>query len=159
MVEGLRIRAATAGDEAGLIALVNAAYAVETFLEGTRTDTARLAAMTAKGTILVAESAGGALLACVYAEVRGSVGYLGQLAVDPAHQGGGLARPMAAAAEEHLRQAGCATVEIMVLSLRPELPALYRRFGYEEIRTEAFSPSRKLKAGAECYGIVMGKRL
>jgi hypothetical protein len=44
-----------------LIPLINAAFAIETFQEGKRTDEARLAVMMRKG-------------------------YLGQLAVDPAHQ-------------------------------------------------------------------------
>lgn len=155
----LRFRPATATDQAQLIALINAAFSIETFLEGTRTDEARLAPMMEKGTILVAEDRDGQLLACIYVEARGKLGYLGQLAVDPAHQGAGLARKMMAVAEERLRQAGCQAVEIIVLSLRPDLPPIYRRFGYREVRREAFSPTRKLKAGAECHGIVMSKAL
>jgi hypothetical protein len=50
-------------------------------------------------------------------------------------------------------------VDILVLSLRPELPPIYRRFGYIETGTEKFSTSRGLKSGAECHCIVMSKKL
>jgi predicted N-acetyltransferase YhbS len=155
----LRIRLTSDADQPLLIPLINAAFAIETFLEGTRTDKERLAAMMQKGTILAAEDSAGRLLGCVYTEVRGARGYLGQLAVDPAHQGTGLARRIVAAAEEHLRRQGCEAVEITVLSLRPELPPIYRRFGYVETGTEEFHPSRPLKPGTECHCIVMVKRL
>jgi hypothetical protein len=69
-----------------LIPLINSAFAIETFLEGTRTDEERLAGMMRKGAILAAEDGAGKLLGCVYTEARGKHGYLGQLAVDPAHQ-------------------------------------------------------------------------
>ncbi|MGA2168499.1 MAG: GNAT family N-acetyltransferase [Terracidiphilus sp.] len=155
----IRVRLTTDADKSSLILLINSAFSIETFLEGTRTDDARLAAMMRKGEILVAEIGSGQLLGCVYTEVRGARGYLGQLAVDPAHQGTGLARFIVEAAENHLRRHGCEAVDITVLSLRPELLPIYRRFGYIETGTEAFSPSRPLKSGAECHCIVMSKPL
>jgi|ERR1035441_3085657 hypothetical protein len=82
----LRIRSATAADRAHLIPLINAAIAIETFLEGMRTNEERLAAMMGKGDLLAAEDGAGRLLGCVYTEARGKRGYLGQLALDPAHQ-------------------------------------------------------------------------
>jgi GNAT superfamily N-acetyltransferase len=120
----LRIRLATDADRTRLIPLINSAYSIETFLEGTRTDGARLAAMMDRGSVLVAEPGDGAsdLLGCVYVEIRGTRGYLGQLAVDPAHQGAQLGRRIVEAAEDHLRRQGCAAVDITVLSLRTELP-------------------------------------
>jgi ribosomal protein S18 acetylase RimI-like enzyme len=155
----IRIRLATGADRPRLIPLINSAFSIETFMDGTRTDEDRLAAMMRKGVILAAEDGGGELLGCVYAEVRGARGYLGQLAVGPAHQGLGLARLIVAAAEERLRRQGCEAVDITVLSLRPELPPIYRRFGYVETGREEFHPSRPLKSGAECHGIVMSKSL
>lgn len=166
----LHIRQATAADRPRLIALVNSAYAIETFLEGTRTDEVRMAAMMQKGTILVAEdaaaessptqSSSAPLLACVYCEVRRPRGYLGQLAVDPAHQGKRLARRMVEAAEDQLHAAGCEAVDIVVLSMRPELLPLYRRFGYVETGIEEeFRPTRALAPGVECHGIKMSKQL
>ena len=155
-----QVREATAEDCARLIPLINSAFSIETFLEGTRTDDVRLAAMMKEGSILVAEDESGVLLACVYIEVQGSRGYLGQLAVDPAHQGKGLGRVMVEAAEERLRLHGCEAVDITVLSMRPDLPPLYRRFGYVETGVvEGFQPVRRLAPGVECQGIKMSKRL
>jgi len=51
----LNIRLAIPSDRPRLIPLINAAFAIETFLEGTRTDDERLAAMMQKGEILLAE--------------------------------------------------------------------------------------------------------
>jgi ribosomal protein S18 acetylase RimI-like enzyme len=160
----LYFRDATAADRPHLIALVNAAYSIETFLEGTRTDDESITAMMQKGTILIAEEAGKdgspQAVGCVYIEFRGNRGYLGQLAVDPAHQGRGLARILVNAAEERFRRAGCEAVDITVLNLRPELPPIYRRFGYiEDGEVEEFRPTRKLAPGVEIHGIRMSKRL
>jgi predicted N-acetyltransferase YhbS len=153
------IRPAAEADRPRLISLINAAFAIERFLEGTRTDEERLAAMMRQGTVLAVEDAGGRLLGCVYTEVRGLCGYLGQLAVDPAHQGKGLSRLLIAAAEERLRGHGCQSVEITVLSLRPELPPFYRRFGFVETGTKEARLSRPVKAGVACHMIVMMKNL
>ena len=114
-----RIRPATPEDARRIIELVNAAFAVEDFLEGTRTDPERLAVNMQKGTILLAEDERGELAASVYVEIRGSRGYIGMLAVDPARQGRGLASLLLRAAEDHMRSAGCEAVDITVLSLRP----------------------------------------
>jgi ribosomal protein S18 acetylase RimI-like enzyme len=154
-----QIRLATATDAQRMIPLINAAYSVETFIDGTRTDEDRLAAMMEKGVILLAEDGSGQLLGCVYTEVRGSRGYLGQLAVDRARQGEGLGRLMVEAAEEHLRRQGCEALDITVLSLRPELPPLYRRLGFVETGTEEFVHPIPLKAGFECHCVVMSKQL
>ncbi len=152
-------RQAVETDSSRLIPLINSAFSVETFFDGTRTDEARLAASMNKGTILLAEESSGQLLGCVYTEVRGPRGYIGQLAVAPQHQGAGLGRIIVEAAEDHLRRQGCKAVDITVLSLRPELPPIYRRFGYVESGTEDFHPSVPLKPGIECHCIVMSKPL
>lgn len=155
----LRIRLAADADRAQLVPMINSAFTVEGFIEGTRTDDERLAAMMQKGDILVAEDGTGTLLACIYAEVRGTRGYLGMLAVDPASQGTGLGGWLVGAAESHLRGHGCEAVDLNVLSLRPELQPIYRRLGYEENGTEKFNPSRPLKDGIECHCIVMSKQI
>jgi predicted N-acetyltransferase YhbS len=162
---GPHIRLATDADRPRLISLVNSAFSIETFLEGSRTDNERLSEMMQKGSILVAEDmvaedGSSRLLACVYTEAKGQRGYLGQLAVDPAHQGKGLGRIMVEAAEERLRANGCEAVDITVLSLRPDLPQLYRRFGYVETGdVDGFRPIRRLAPGFECHGIKMSKQL
>ncbi len=156
---GIRFRDAVAADRPRLIALINAAFSVETFFEGTRTDEERLTAMMAKGDILLAEDGDGRLLASVYMERRGARGYLGMLAVDPARQGAGLGHRMVEAAEERFREQGCEGVDITVLSLRPELLPIYRRFGYVETGSEEFRPSQPLRPGVECHCVVMSKEL
>jgi ribosomal protein S18 acetylase RimI-like enzyme len=158
-VNDLRIRPATAADRSHLIPLINSAFSVETFLQGPRTDEERLATAMEKGTILVAEDAEGRLLASVYTELRGTHGYVGMLAVDPEHQGGGLGRHLMKATEERFRAHGCDTVEITVLSLRPELLPIYRRFGFVETGTEPFHYPHPLAPGLECHCIVMQKEL
>jgi ribosomal protein S18 acetylase RimI-like enzyme len=155
----LRIRVATAADRVRLIPLINAAFVVEHFIEGTRTDEARLAAMMQKGEILMGEDHEGRLLCSVYIEPRSKRGYLGMIAVDPAHQGKGLARQLAQAAEDRLRSFGCEAVDLTVLSLRPELPPVYRRLGYVETGTEPFRDAHRVKPGYECHCIVMSKKL
>src|ERR1019366_8999606 len=135
------------------VALINSAFAIETFFDGTRTNPGQLAAMLEKGTILVLESNAppGQLLASVYTELRGNRGYLGQLAVASAYQGSGLARRLVMAAEESFRIQGCDAIDITVLSLRPELPPIYRRYGYFESGTEPFHPHAPLASGQECH--------
>jgi predicted N-acetyltransferase YhbS len=155
----LSLRVATAADRPRLIPLINAAFSIETFLEGTRTDEDRLAEMMRKGELLAAEDNTGQLLGSVYTVVRGARGYIGQLAVDPVHQGRGLGMRIMAAGEEHLRRKGCKVVEITVLSQRTELPPIYRRHGYVETGTQEARLSRPLKPGVECHFIVMVKQL
>ncbi len=155
----LHLRLATVTDRPQLIPLINSAFAIETFLDGPRTDEARLATIMEKGVILVLEDSSAHLLASVYTELRGDRGYLGMLAVDPAHQRAGLGRRLIQAAEELFRQQGCTAVDITVLSLRPELPPIYRRLGYNETGTEPFLHSVPLRPGLQCHCIVMSKSL
>jgi predicted N-acetyltransferase YhbS len=154
----LSIRPARVDDIPSMISVTNAAFAIESFLDGTRTDEERLIAMMQKGIFLVADH-NGQVVASVYIEIRGLRGYFGMLAVDPAKQGTGLGRAMIEAAEDHCRREGCNAMDLTVLSLRPELPAFYRRFGYVETGAEKFRPSRPLRDEIECHCIVMSKVL
>jgi GNAT superfamily N-acetyltransferase len=142
-----------------MIPIINAAFAVETFLDGTRTDEVRFEEYKKSGEFLVAEDGSGKIVASIYIELRGDRGYFGMLAVDPTQQGRGLARLMIEAAEDHCRECGCKQMDINVLSLRPELPPFYRKLGYAETGTEEFRPSRPLKGGVECHAILMSKPL
>src|SRR3954462_12770004 len=142
----LRIRVATPADMPAMIRIVNAAFAIEDFLDGTRTDEQRMAEMMKKGTFFVAERAGN-IVASVYSEMRGERAYFGMLAVDPSQQGTGPGRKMIDAAENYSRENGAKVIDIAVLNLRPELPPRYRKFGYVETGTEEFKPSRPLKPG------------
>ena len=153
------IRTATARDLPAMISVVNTAFAVETFIDGTRTDEERMTEMMRKGEFLLAEREPGRVVACVYVELRGEHGYFGMLAVDPSEQGTGLGRRMVEAAEDYCRRLGCKSMDITVLSLRPELPPFYRKLGYTETGVEEFHPSRPLRPGVECHSIVMSKAL
>jgi predicted N-acetyltransferase YhbS len=154
------IRPATPADISRLVEMVNAAFSVETFLEGQRTDAERLASSMQKGQILLAEDAAGHLIGSVYVEFCGKRGYMGMLAVSPSHQGSGLARRLLAAAEDLFRHKGCEAIDISVLSLRPELIPIYERFGFEECGTEEFRFARTFRdKDAECHCILMAKEL
>jgi len=153
------IRLATVADVPQMIPLINAAFSVEQFIDGTRTDPGRLPPMFDTGDFLVAEE-DHRILASVYVEVRPEQrGYFGMLSVDPAQQGRGLGRRMVEAAEDHCRRQGCEVMDIMVVNLRTELPPLYRKLGYVEVGIEEFRPSRPLKDGVEAHCIVMSKPL
>ena len=159
LAASLAVRLATVADIVRLTELVNAAFSIETFLEGTRTDEEGLAAMMREGDLLAAEDAEGRVVGCVYTEVRGERGYMGMLAVDPALQGKGLGSRIMDAAEQHLRSHGCKAVDILVLNLRTELPPIYRRHGYIETGTQNHGLHRTLKPGVEYHFIVMSKDL
>jgi ribosomal protein S18 acetylase RimI-like enzyme len=155
----VRLRMAKAADRPRLIPLINAAFAVETFIDGPRTDAKRLAAAMKKGSILIAEDRRARLVASVYVEVRGRRGYLGMLAVDPRLQGKGLGRRMTLEAEQWFRRHGCKAAELTVVDLRTELPPFYRKLGYMETGNRDFHPDQRLRPGVKCRLIVMGKRL
>ncbi len=155
----LRIRQASQSDCGVMTRLINSAFAVEKFVEGGRTDGAELLERMQKGVFLLGYDEAGVLVASVYVEVRGARGYFGMLAVDPERQGNGLGRKMVGAAEGYCRQKGCTAMDLTVLSLRPELPPLYRKLGYIENGTEEFLSSHRLKPGMQCHCIVMSKEL
>lgn len=159
IISELRYRIATEKDIAPLVAMINAAFSIEEFLEGTRTDPDRLANVMAQGEMLLAEDAHGRLVGTLFMENRGAAAYLGMLAVDPAQQRMGIARRLTAEAERRMRLAGCKTVEIIVLNMRPELVPLYRSWGFVETGTTEFKPSRAVKPGVAVHGIRMEKPL
>jgi|SRR5271155_2066545 len=153
------VRIAKAADLPAMVPLINAAFAIETFLEGGRTDRENLGKMMQEGDFLLGYDQAGKLVASVYVEVRARRGYFGMLSVSPSQQGKGLGRAMVEKAEDHCRRLGCAAMDLTVLSLRQDLPRFYHRLGYREIGTEEFHPSRPLKTGVTCHCIVMSKML
>jgi GNAT superfamily N-acetyltransferase len=152
------IRVATIEDEPSMVPLINEAFVVETFLEGERTSAPEIRAMFGTGEFLLAIG-NGIVVASVYTEVRGESGYFGMLSVRPSRQGTGLGRAMIQAAEQSCRGKGCKRMEIAVLSLRAELPALYRKFGYNEAGREPFQTTRLIEGYPPCELIHMSKRL
>jgi ribosomal protein S18 acetylase RimI-like enzyme len=99
-IDQITVRTANADDLPTLIPLINKAFAIEKFLDGTRTDEERLSATMREGTVLMAEH-GEQVVACVYVELRGERAYFGMLAVDPTQQGKGLGKLMTEAAEQY----------------------------------------------------------
>lgn len=142
-----------------MVSVINEAFAIEDFLEGTRTNAGNIAELMDKGVFLVAEEESGRIIASIYVELRGPRGYFGMLAVAPSCQGLKLGRLMIEAAEEYCRVRGCQFMDITVLSLRTELPPFYRKHGYVETGTDEFHTSQPLKPGAECHCILMSKAL
>jgi GNAT superfamily N-acetyltransferase len=153
------VRIATPADVKHMVPLINAAFAIETFLGGSRTDEQQLAEMMRRGAFLSGYDAREEMVATVYVEVREARGYLGMLAVSPPHQNRGFGRAMMDAAEEHCRARGSTVMDLTVLSLRPELAPFYAKCGYIETGREEFRPSRPLREGLECQLIVMSKQL
>jgi mannitol-1-/sugar-/sorbitol-6-phosphatase len=155
----LTLRRAAAADCEAMVALINSAFAIEKFLDGERTNQGQLKQMMQKGEFLLASDESRRLVASVYVEVRGARGYFGMLSVDPRQQGNGLGRKMVEAAEAYCRAKGCRAMDLTVLSLRPELPPLYRKLGYLESGVEEFRPGRAFKGVDGCHCIVMSKEL
>ncbi|HEY3707611.1 MAG TPA: GNAT family N-acetyltransferase [Terracidiphilus sp.] len=158
--QSLHIRAAVPADAPRLIPHINAAFAIaEPFMTGPRIDPDRLDVSLEKGTILLAEDHSGQLVASIYVEVRGSRGYAGMLAVAPAQQRSGIGRFMMQAAEDYLRTRNCTALDITVLSLRTELPPIYRAYGFVETGTEPFHYPHPLKDNIQTHCIVMSKAI
>jgi predicted N-acetyltransferase YhbS len=155
----VKIRTAGASDIPSITSITNAAFGIEGFITGTRTNESSVAEMMQKGKFLVAENSDPRVVASIYVELRGVRGYFGMLAVDPSRQGAGLGRLMIEAAENYARDHGCNVMDITTLSQRPELPPFYRKFGYIETGTEEFHPNRPLNPGVECHCIIMSKPL
>ncbi len=147
------IRTAQESDAEALVQLINEAFLVERFfLDGDRIDLEGVRQFLRVGTFLMEEEIG-----CVYVEVRGSRGYFGLLSVDPASQGSGIGKRLIAAAEDYCRQAGCAFMDLQIVDLREELPAFYRKLGYEETGTAPFPAGIVTKL--PCHFVKMSKPL
>jgi GNAT superfamily N-acetyltransferase len=152
------IRLATSADESSMVSLINQAFAVETLLDGQRTSVPEIREMFKTGEFFVA-IANDVLVASVYTEVRGERGYFGMLSVSAARQGTGVGRAMIQAAEQQCRSKGCQRMELTVLSVRLELPPLYRKFGYTETGREPFRTTRQVAGNQPCELIRMSKQL
>jgi ribosomal protein S18 acetylase RimI-like enzyme len=155
----MHIRTATPTDVPRMVPLINAAFAVETFLEGPRTSSEDLEERMQSGEFLVGEASNGEMAASVFVQIREQRGYFGMLAVDPKLQGMGLGRRMVQAAEQYCRARGCIAMDLSILSLRTELLPFYKKLGYSPTGTEEFCPTRPLRASIECHCIVMSKAL
>jgi GNAT superfamily N-acetyltransferase len=153
----LQLRFAADDDAEAIAGLVNASFKVERFfIDGDRINPGRVRDMLRTGKFLLREE-GGALIACVYVEIREERGYFGLLAVDPVRQGKGLGQKMVEVAEDYARVAGCAFMDLLIVNLRAELPPFYRRLGYVETGTEPFPADANPRQ--PCHFVKMSKPL
>ena len=154
----LRIRIATSADAPQIAAVINAAYRIaeEFFIDGNRITQAEVEESLAKGDFLLAE-VNGKLNGCVYVELRGERSYLGLLSVDPTSQQGGLGSRLMMEAEKYCRERGSRGMDILIVSLREDLPSFYQRRGYVENGTSPFPPDVPTKI--PCHFINMSKSL
>ena len=157
MTHAITLRTAGADDVPRIVALLNAAFAMEwAFIDRDRTSVAEITQYLGTGTFLVVDGDGGALASCMYLEQRGDRVYLGMLAVSPAQQGRGLGREMMAAAETHAASLGSRAIDIRIVDRRTELPPFYHALGFVDNGTEAFDDPLLTKP---CHFIRMTKEV
>ncbi len=156
----LPIRLATPSDIPAIADLVNAAFKIETFFDGARTDEKNIAEMMQAGKFFLIEDGSGQLIASLYAELHDERGYFGMFAVRPSHQSHGLGRRITKAAEQYCSRRGCKFVDVKMLSPRTVLLPFYHSMGYKETGIEAFPSAYRLKKdGLKCDFILLSKEL
>lgn len=154
-MDRIRLRAAQVPDAEAVANLVNTAFRPERFFtDEDRTNPDKVRALLASGKFLLLEDSG-SLVGCVYLEVRGERGYFGLLAVEPGRQRSGAGSCLIRAAEDYCRAARCRLMDLTVVNLRTELPAMYHRLGYRENGLEPFPLESKLP----CHLVRMTKTL
>ena len=154
----LPIRIATTADAPQITAVINAAFRIAEgfFIDGNRITQAEVEESLSKGAFLLAE-ADGKLNGCVYIELRGERSYLGLLSVDPTTQQSGLGSRLMIEAERYCRERGSHAMDILIVSLREELPAFYEKRGYLENGTTPFPAD--VPTRIPCHFINMSKLL
>ena len=137
MADTITMRTAGASDVAGIVALLNAAFAMERdFIDRDRTSIPEIERYMTTGTFYVVDGEAGGLASCMYLEQRGDRMYLGMLAVAPEQQGSGLGRRMMDEADRRARAHGCCALDIRIVDRRTELPPFYRKLGFVDNGTE-----------------------
>lgn len=156
-MDSVRIRPARPDDAENIAALVNTAFRAERFFTSDdRTNPEKVRTLLNKGKFLLAEESG-ALVGCVYVELRGDRGYFGMLAVDLGRQKSGIGTLLISAAENECRASGSLFMDLTIVHLRTELPDYYRKRGYVHNGVEPFITEAKLTQ--PCYLIKMTKPL
>ena len=152
------IRLAVPADAARITAVINAAFRIAEgfFIDGNRIAQAEVEQKLSDGAFIVSES-GYTLSGCVYVEMRGERSYLGLLSVDPACQQGGLGSLLMREAEKYCGERGSQAMDILIVSLREDLPAFYQKRGYVQNGTSPFPPEVETKI--PCHFINMSKPL
>ncbi len=156
----LSIRIATRSDIPSITDLVNAAFKIENFFDGTRTDEKNIAGIMRDGSFILMEDEAGQFLASLYVELHGERGYFGMFSVHPSHQSHGLGRHIVEAGEQYCSSRGCKFIDVKMLSRRTVLLPFYHSMGYKEIGIEAFQSAHRLKKdGLKCHFILLSKKL
>jgi len=152
------IRLAEPSDATQITAVINAAFKIAEgfFIDGNRITQSEVEEKLANGAFIVAEN-GDTLSGCVYVELRGERSYLGLLSVDPSYQQGGLGSLLMREAEKYCREQGSRAMDILIVSLREELPAYYQKRGYVQNGTSPFPPD--VETRIPCHFINMSKPL
>jgi ribosomal protein S18 acetylase RimI-like enzyme len=151
------LREASADDVDAIVSLINRAFAVESFFKsGDRINAEQVGQMMETGKFLLLTE-GAATVACVWLKITGDRGYLGTLSVDPDRQKLGLGTRMMRESEDYFRAAGCKVVDIRLVNVREELPAIYRKFGF--IETGTLSAEVIKNATRPIHFITMSKEL
>lgn len=152
----ISVRRAVPSDAEAVAALVNRAYAVETFfVDGDRTSAGEVLELMERGHFIVLEHSGG-LAAAVFMDLTPSSGYLGMLSVDPAFQKHGLGTRLVRIVEALCEATGCSQVSLRIINLREELARWYRALGYVEVGTLPYE-HRPVKQA--CHFVEMRKTL
>jgi N-acetylglutamate synthase-like GNAT family acetyltransferase len=153
----LQLRQAGPGDVPALTDLINRAFLVERFfVDSDRITQSQVEEFLGKGEFLVLAD-GGVLAGCVYVELRGERAYFGLLSIDPARQRAGLGRRLVDAAEARARASRCAYMDLQIVNVRAELPAIYGKLGYTETGTAPFPP--EVPTRLPCHFVRMSKSL
>ena len=152
------IRLAVPADAARITAVINAAFRIAEgfFIDGNRIKQSEVEEHLTTGAFIVSED-GDELSGCVYVEMRGERSYLGLLSVDPGCQQGGLGSLLMTEAEKYCRERGSCAMDILIVSLRDELPGFYQKRGYVQNGTSPFPPDVETKI--PCHFINMSKPL
>jgi len=158
MTTTVPVRLATPADAARITAVINAAFRIAEgfFIDGNRITQSEVEEKLSNGAFIVSEN-GDTLSGCVYVELRGERSYLGLLSVDPSCQQGGLGSLLMSEAEKYCRERGSHAMDILIVSLREELPAYYEKRGYVQNGTSPFPPD--VETRIPCHFINMSKPL
>jgi len=151
------ISLATSTDVDDIYRIINAAFQVESFFKYEDRLTRDQAQAYFEAGIFLLALEESKTVGCVYVELQGDRAYLGLLAIDPEYQRAGLGSKLLTNAEEHALASGIRYVDIRVVSVRPELVAIYTRAGFEITGTEPFPAEVPTKI--PCHFITMSKSL
>ncbi len=157
-IQEMNLRFATEADSGAVMRLINAAFEVEKFFKlEERVNPEMLQEYFRKGSFLLYEEKN-ELVGCFFVERKNDRAYLGLLSVDTKHQKKGIGSRMVAAAEEFARESGARFMDLTIVNLRTELPAIYEKLGYRVTGTEPF-PADQMPISQPCHFICMTKEL